>query len=221
MDGILGREWQAHGLLCRLKLEPYAQTRDGYVRVEYGHPFYRVGRNALVLASADVARLREFQGLAVDDIAEGGLGAMVGMLALLSGNEADAGEFLRSPAAVVRVHGGLTYDGGCAPVGPERRGEWWFGWDTSHHGDYRPGSKFWKQDLLQRVAWRGPEQLAEARIYVAHVETGERSGRDFAREAELAGLRYWTADQVVAETERVAEQLALVQSLGVRRADTA
>lgn len=101
--------------------------------------------------------------------------------------------------SVVVVHGGLTYAGTrvgdvChVPAEGEPDDVWWFGFDCSHCGDYRPRPVALKAILDAEGLGRGDRQVRVARTRAEH---------DWRSES-YKGIEY-----VRAEVERLAEQLA-------------
>jgi len=206
----LEKEWEAHGLLCRITLHPRMHTRCGYVRVAEGHPFYKVAFDRAVTVEINKARMSD----SVEDLPfEAIIAAMRG------GNAID--KWLRTPSSFVRAHGGITYSDALHPAErQERPGEWWFGFDCGHAGDYTP---FEIMSLKSKIEVsrdfpdiNPPEKMAKLSVYVRRVEENEVS-RDFAYEGELLDEHYWTLEEVIAETEKMAEQLAMIGLLGVRK----
>jgi len=208
---ILEREWMAHGLLCRVVFSPEMGHRCGYVRVEKGHPFYRVNYDQAVALNVNQERLKVPIESFIEDV------GLFGALSVLGGKK-KAEKWLKSPDGFVRVHGGLgfsrSYLGGDVEGTKTKRGEWFFGWDTCHAGDYVP----FGMDALMVLGPHWAEEDKRWHVYLNRLRLGEVE-RSFAYEAKLKGkfYHYWTLEEVVKETERLAEQLSLVALLGVEK----
>lgn len=116
-------DFGAHGLKCAARRGPCKQW-CGYVAVPKEHPLhgynYSVSRK---ISKPAVAQVWDTSG----EDREWTYG--------LYSEEFDCG-FL-SPEAVFRVHGGLTYSGDKCPTN-DPDGNWWFGFDCAHAGDFIP-----------------------------------------------------------------------------------
>ena len=131
------REWQAHGLDCRVVMIPMGH-RCGYVRVPKEHPFFGLScGDQAPIAAANVA----------DKTIEG-TGPVGAILAA-----SDPDEFATRVDAHIEVHGGLTYAGHTS--GGD--GEWWFGFDCAHAYD-SPAK--WTQAAVENEVEKMAAQLA-------------------------------------------------------------
>ena len=99
----------------------------GYAAVPPNHPLYGKSYSEKVIASSDIVE-REI------DINK------VGAINLLCASFDDINDGI-DLALCFDVHGGITYSSDRAP-GEKPDGNWWFGFDCSHHGDYCPLSMF-------------------------------------------------------------------------------
>lgn len=205
---LIQKEWTAHGLLCRV-VNNMMGNNNGYVRVLKGHPFFDVGYNKAVAVAPNKARLQD----SIDEVGFGGL------IAAMCGEE-EADKWMSSPEGYVRIHGGLTYAERHGPgIKEDDPNAWWFGFDTAHSGDYSP------MDLAIKVIMfdvakdfpdlHGPDYIEKWKTYINRVRSGEMP-RDFFYEASLEGNHYWTVEEVAAEVEKMAEQLSVIQLLGVK-----
>src|SRR3990172_3252859 len=212
----LEREWAAHGLLCRVCTNLCLNNHLGFIRVEKGHPFFGVDKDESVALNPNKEKLED--GLDFAHLGSGGL------LALLSGKE-KVDQWLKSPDGYLKVHGGLGFSASYCPCDPDEKGDWWFGWDAGHPGspyeadDYVP---FQDKDfrILVKVRSEREEKTSKKvrkwKAYLARLDAGEME-RDFSYEAKLYGQRYWTVEDMIPETEKLAEQLSLVALLGIEK----
>lgn len=93
------------------------------------------------------------------------------------------------------VHGGITYgqecDGAVCHIADEGDHLWWLGFDCAHGGDLSPG-------LLETM------RSAEVALETTGFQTG--TIRDVLK-YRYEKWHYWTAEEVMEETKRLAEQL--------------
>lgn len=208
-EDVVERQWSAHGLLCRAMLykTSYYNWRCGYVQVPPQHPFYRAEYNSPVSA---IANIKGVENTPMEDV---GIDGLLSAMALAAGDSSILDRLLKSPSGLVKVHWGLTFSGA---LDDNALDEWWFGFDTNHCDDYNPLMDFEKAKL-DLARWKvGSESQEQLTLYLNHVKLGERE-RNFAYEAELSGLHYWTLNEIAKETEKMAEQLALIGQLGITK----
>jgi hypothetical protein len=202
------KEWESHGLLCRVVRNGLG-SHNGYVRVGKGHPFFRVKYHETAAIAPNKARLK-------DNIDELGFDAMI---AALGGKEC-VEEWMSTPGGYVKVHGGVTFSDSWIFGSLEgAKGEWWFGFDTGHLGDYQPFNLRMRETLLE-VAKEYPDlhipnYVEKWKAYINRIKSGEMP-RDIAYEASLEQKHYWTVEETGTETEKMAEQLSVIQLLGVK-----
>ena len=116
----------------------------------------------------------------------GSHGALCGYVGVPEGHPYHGAEGFSGEPTELDVHGGITYGAPCqaggkichVPQPGESDHVWWLGFDCSHYMDHQPG---------RAAYWR---------------ERG--MGRDLGYEGGI----YWTVDDVRAEVERLAEQIA-------------
>jgi len=203
------KEWVAHGLLCRV-VQNMFHTHNGYVRIRKGHPLYRIGYDKPVALKPNKARWKH-------DVGEIGFG---GVISLFGGEEA-VNRWMRTPDGYLKVHGGVTYSSEYCPGEEKKEADsWWFGFDSGHAGDYSPMSLEMKWIHVKVTKdypdIHSPDEIEKWTTYLRRVEEGEVE-RDFLYEAQLDKTHYWTLDEVAAEAERLAEQLATMELLGLTR----
>lgn len=129
-------------------------------------------------------------------------------------------EWMKTPSGYLKVHGGVTFSG---PMKGDPDDWWWFGFDTSHKNDYTFTDLDLKRfmvrlDSLLKDPLEAEEYVKEWSAYINRVKTGEIS-RDIAYECKLEKRKLWSVEDVVAETEKMAEQLSLIQMLGVTKSE--
>jgi hypothetical protein len=181
-------------------------VRLGYVRIEEGHPFYGVPLDKPIALEGNRTRLNESA-----DLRDVG---MDGLISIMCGK---TDEWLKTINGYLKIHGGLGYSDKNSPGDFKDDGGWWLGWDGGHAGDYLP----FDLECLKLI--RGPVRVSIGgknadrwTAYIRRIEEGEAS-RDYSYEAGLDGLHYWTLDDAVLETERLAEQLSIIALLGIRK----
>lgn len=203
-------EWTAHGFTCRVVLNQYFNIRLGYVRVPKEHPFYRAPFDKPIALEGNVNRMQE----EVSDLSDVG---MDGILSMLTG---ETDKWIKSPSGYLKIHGGIGFSDDRKPGDFVKDPDgWWFGWDAHHPGDYMP------MDFEALRIIRGPvrremndENADKWTVYIRRLEEGEIE-RNFDYEAGLDGLHYWSLEETILETERLAEQLSIIGLLGVKKAE--
>jgi hypothetical protein len=95
----------------------------GYVGVREDHPFYRKDYDAQVPGMT----WKNMRGVSI-----GKRGIIPVVLAANANEDSEI-----SICTLIDVHGSLTYSGE-GVRGVEKEGLWWFGFDTSHAGDFTP-----------------------------------------------------------------------------------
>lgn len=171
------------------------------------HPFYRKDYNEPVALKPN----KRFE----EDMNHVSFG---GVIAAMFGGEKELNKWLRTPDGYVKVHGGITYADDKVPMQEAVGSEWWFGFDCGHFRDYIP------MNLEMKFILRAKHR--KWREYLMRVKLGEVE-RDFALEAKMENeeifgdkesdlaSHYWTMEECIEETERFAEQLAVIALLGV------
>jgi len=96
----------------------------GYVRVPEGHQFFSKNYDHEIDATW-------FQNMKLSDATP--------IIALMLQASSDDQSTIRLDLAA-NVHGGITWANDYMPTADDRKpGEWWFGFDCAHAGDYVPG----------------------------------------------------------------------------------
>jgi hypothetical protein len=97
---------------------------------------------------------------------------------------------------LLEVHGGVTYGGPMSTISEEAETfAWGFGFDTGHAGDVTPAMDATIQALYSPLEWAEHQRIMTSGPF---------------------GSTYKTFAYVKAETERLAEQLAIANSMGWR-----
>lgn len=157
--------WVHRNLPCVIVRAPF-WSLNGYVGIDIDHPLYglRYDEESPKLTEA----FEKLRALPMDSLKMG----MGQMLCALSG-----GMDGLTPGVALQVHGGVTYAADKCPDDPlNRRGLWWFGFDTGHYMDYSPGlyynspnaDYFRDNNTYRDLAYvkKETEELAEQLAYI-------------------------------------------------------
>jgi len=222
-ESKIEKEWSSHGYLCRVVLNQMG-NRCAYIRIPKTHPFFGAGYTTKVSIDLNRAKLKELETgnpEAIHDMEFGGI------LAMLFGDRDAVENWLRTPNGLVKVHGGITYATDHFPLDKsgEKNDEWWMGWDAGHAGDYIPfAMNVLKIRSKVALEMGDTKKASKFRAYIARVDMKEQE-RDFAYEARIHAVaghaeHYWTLEDMVEENERFAEQLSVIELLGLSKEDS-
>lgn len=145
----------------------------------------------------------EYAGLNCKAIKTPSMGHYCGYVGVPKGHPAYGLNYIRLGDMIrIDVHGGLTYsEDGLVEMNLVT----WFGFDCAHLGDYSPGinitEDYWvraPKDEGERKEWE------ELRITRLRELTDEEAKKMSYREGE----HFWTLEEVIEETNRMAQQFA-------------
>jgi hypothetical protein len=188
--------WTHAGLTCHLYRSPHIGTLNGYVALDPQHPWWGKDHNECV----STPTCEPDPPIDFDAMARQGWPVAAAGSRLRERMNEPRWSCAHRIESLLEVHGGVTYAGPMTAIvdNDTEIFHWGLGFDTGHAGDATPAL-----DALTRQMYLGqPDGQAEWAEYKQTMESGP------------FGNTYKGFAYVKAETERLAEQLAIAKDRG-------